>query len=46
MLHPGYTASTLWWLYLIPVLLLVFLLLSITFLGDALDEALTPTVTA
>jgi peptide/nickel transport system permease protein len=43
MLHPGYTASTLWWLYLIPVLLLVFLLLSITFLGDALDEALTPT---
>ena len=43
MLHPGYSASTLWWLYLIPVLLLVFLLLSITFLGDALDEALTPT---
>ena len=43
MLTPGWTASDLWWLYLIPVLFLAFLLLSIVFLGDALDDALTPT---
>jgi peptide/nickel transport system permease protein len=43
MLSSGWTASDLWWLYLIPVLVLVFLLLSVVFLGDALDDALTPT---
>jgi ABC-type dipeptide/oligopeptide/nickel transport system permease subunit len=46
ILDASKSASDLWWLYLIPALLLVFLLLSITFLGDALDEALTPTATA
>jgi peptide/nickel transport system permease protein len=43
ILDHSKSASDLWWLYLIPALLLVFLLLAITFLGDALDEALTPT---
>jgi peptide/nickel transport system permease protein len=42
ILDHSKSASDLWWLYLIPALLLVFLLLAITFLGDALDEALNP----
>jgi ABC-type dipeptide/oligopeptide/nickel transport system permease subunit len=43
MLTPGWSASDLWWLYLLPVLFLAFLLLALAFLGDALDDALTPT---
>ncbi len=31
-----------WWLYVLPSVVLVVLLLSVTFLGDALDEALNP----
>jgi peptide/nickel transport system permease protein len=31
-----------WWLYVLPTVALVVLLLSVTFLGDALDEALNP----
>jgi ABC-type dipeptide/oligopeptide/nickel transport system permease subunit len=42
ILDHSKSASDLWWLYLIPVLLLVILLLAFTFLGDALDEALNP----
>jgi len=34
--------SAVWWLYAIPAALLVLLLLSVTFLGDSLDEALNP----
>jgi peptide/nickel transport system permease protein len=32
-----------WWLYVFPAGLLVILLISLAFLGDALDEALNPT---
>ena len=35
--------SDLWWLYTFPAVLLVLLLLAVTFVGDALDEALNPT---
>jgi len=31
-----------WWLYVFPAALLVLLLMSLAFLGDALDEALNP----
>jgi peptide/nickel transport system permease protein len=31
-----------WWLYVIPSVALVVLLLAVTFLGDSLDEALNP----
>jgi peptide/nickel transport system permease protein len=31
-----------WWLYTFPAALLVMLLLAVTFLGDSLDEALSP----
>jgi ABC-type dipeptide/oligopeptide/nickel transport system permease subunit len=34
--------SEIWWLYTFPAAVLVLLLLSVTFLGDALDEALNP----
>jgi len=34
--------SSLWWLYVLPAVLLVGLLLSVNFLGDALDDALNP----
>lgn len=34
--------SSLWWLYVFPAVLLVVLLVCVTFLGDALDEALNP----
>jgi peptide/nickel transport system permease protein len=34
--------SALWWLYALPSALLVVLLMSVAFLGDALDEALNP----
>jgi ABC-type dipeptide/oligopeptide/nickel transport system permease subunit len=34
---------SIWWLYVFPAVLLVILLLAVTFLGDALDEALNPT---
>jgi len=34
--------SALWWLYALPAALLVILLISVAFLGDALDEALNP----
>jgi ABC-type dipeptide/oligopeptide/nickel transport system permease subunit len=46
ILDGSKSASDLWWLYLIPALLLVFLLLAITFLGDALDDALNPAANA
>lgn len=32
-----------WWLYALPAAVLVALLLAVTFLGDSLDEALSPT---
>ena len=38
--HVG--LSSFWWLYVFPAALLVILLLAVTFLGDALDEALNP----
>ena len=31
-----------WWLYVLPSVVLVVLLLAVTFLGDSLDEALNP----
>jgi peptide/nickel transport system permease protein len=34
--------GAIWWLYVLPSVALVVLLLSVTFLGDALDEALNP----
>jgi peptide/nickel transport system permease protein len=34
--------SALWWLYALPAALLVILLMSVAFLGDAFDEALNP----
>jgi peptide/nickel transport system permease protein len=34
---------SIWWLYVLPVVLLVVLLVSIALLGDALDDALSPT---
>jgi peptide/nickel transport system permease protein len=34
--------ASVWWLYAFPAALLVLLLLAVTFLGDALDEALNP----
>jgi len=34
--------SRVWWLYVFPAALLVLLLMSLAFLGDALDEALNP----
>jgi ABC-type dipeptide/oligopeptide/nickel transport system permease subunit len=45
ILDHSRSASDLWWLYLIPAALLVILLLAITFLGDALDDALNPRIT-
>jgi len=36
------TLWDLWWLYVLPAVILVAMLLCITFLGDALDEALNP----
>jgi peptide/nickel transport system permease protein len=39
--HVG--LASIWWLYVFPAVLLVILLLAVTFLGDALDEALNPT---
>jgi len=36
--------SALWWLYVFPAALLVLLLMSVAFLGDALDDALNPAV--
>lgn len=35
--------SRVWWLYVFPAALLVILLMSLAFFGDALDEALNPT---
>jgi peptide/nickel transport system permease protein len=34
--------SRVWWLYVLPAALLVVLLMSLAFLGDALDDALNP----
>jgi ABC-type dipeptide/oligopeptide/nickel transport system permease subunit len=34
--------SSLWWLYVIPSVLLIVLLVSVALLGDALDDALNP----
>jgi len=34
--------GSVWWLYLIPTVLLVLVLLAVAFLGDALDDALNP----
>jgi peptide/nickel transport system permease protein len=36
------TIASVWWLYLIPVALLVLVLLAVAFAGDALDDALNP----
>ena len=36
--------ASVWWLYLIPVLLLVLVLLAVAFAGDALDDALNPSL--
>ena len=36
------TLWDLWWLYALPAAILVVMLLGVTFLGDALDEALNP----
>ncbi|HZS23623.1 MAG TPA: ABC transporter permease [Gaiellaceae bacterium] len=36
------TLGTVWWLYAFPAILLVLLLLCVTFLGDALNDALNP----
>ena len=33
---------TVWWLYVIPSLILVLLLVAVALLGDALDDALNP----
>ena len=38
--------SAVWWLYVLPSVALVVLLLSVTFLGDALDEAVNPAAAA
>jgi peptide/nickel transport system permease protein len=34
--------SAVWWLYVIPAVLLVLLLLTVAFFGDAVDEAVNP----
>jgi ABC-type dipeptide/oligopeptide/nickel transport system permease subunit len=42
-LLPGPTSlGQLWWLYVFPAVALVLFLMSVVFLGDALDEALNP----
>jgi len=42
ILAGGAGIGDVWWLYALPSALLVALLLAVTFLGDALDEALNP----
>jgi peptide/nickel transport system permease protein len=37
--------ASVWWLYVIPAVLLVLVLLAVAFAGDALDDALNPTTT-
>lgn len=36
------SVGSVWWLYIIPVALLVLVLLAVAFLGDTLDDALNP----
>ena len=37
--------ASVWWLYLIPTVLLILVLLAVSFVGDALDDALNPATT-
>ena len=46
ILSGGVGLGAVWWLYVLPSVALVVLLLCVTFLGDALDEALNPAVAA